>query len=152
MDAYAPMTRSRAMPLCSMVRHYLLGSWHRSTFAWRWLSFWNGAIFWQRMKRAVTPCSGPSRYVYHFNSAVNKSFRSASTGVSIMQDEAKITVNGTGLTNNEARVVRLALTTFADILANQLGLKDDGIALTDRYQTDTSHVLALIEGRAPRTQ
>jgi hypothetical protein len=35
MDAYAPITRSRAMPLCSMVRHDLLGSWHRSTFARR---------------------------------------------------------------------------------------------------------------------
>jgi hypothetical protein len=69
-----------------------------------------------------------------------------------MQDEATITVNGTRLTNNEARIVRLALATFADIMANQLGFKDDGIALTDRYQTDVAHVLALIEGRAPRTQ
>lgn len=69
-----------------------------------------------------------------------------------MQDEAAVTVNGTRLTNNEARIVRLALATFADIMANQLGFKDDGIALTDRYQTDTAHVLALIEGRAARTQ
>ncbi len=69
-----------------------------------------------------------------------------------MRDEATITVNGTKLTNNEARIVRLALATFADILANQLGFKDDGIAVTDRYQSDTARVIALIEGRAQRTQ
>ncbi len=69
-----------------------------------------------------------------------------------MQQEADITVNGTQLTNNKARIVRLALATFADIMANQLGFKEDGIPLTDRCQTDTAHVLALIEGRAQRTQ
>ncbi len=69
-----------------------------------------------------------------------------------MQDEAAITVNGIRLNHNEARIVRLALATFADIMANQLGFKDDGIPLTDQYQTDTAHVLALIEGRAQRTQ
>jgi hypothetical protein len=69
-----------------------------------------------------------------------------------MRDQATITVNGTRLTDNEARIVRLALATFADVLANQLGFKDDGIAITDRYQTDTAHVLALVEGRAKRTQ
>jgi hypothetical protein len=70
----------------------------------------------------------------------------------MMQQEAEISVNGTRLTNNEARMVRLALASFADIMANQLGFKDDGIPLTDQYQTDTAHVLALIEGRAQRTQ
>jgi hypothetical protein len=69
----------------------------------------------------VTPSSRSSRYVDHVNFAVNKSFRGASTGVTIMQDEAKITVNGTQLTDDEARIVRLALATFADIMANQLG-------------------------------
>ena len=68
------------------------------------------------------------------------------------QQEVEITVNGTRLTNDEARMVRLALAAFADIMANQLGFKDDGIPLTDLYQTDTAHVLALIEGRVPRTQ
>jgi hypothetical protein len=69
-----------------------------------------------------------------------------------MQQKADITVNGTRLTNNEARIVRLALATFADIMANQLGFKDDGIALTDQYQVDTARVLALIERRAQRAQ
>jgi hypothetical protein len=49
-------------------------------------------------------------------------------------------------------MVRMAVASFANILANQLGFKDDGIALTDRYQSDTTHVRALIEGRANRTQ
>jgi hypothetical protein len=44
----------------------------------------------------------------------------------MMQQEAEITVNGTWLTDNEARIVRLALASFADILANELGFKDDG--------------------------
>ena len=70
----------------------------------------------------------------------------------MMQQEAEITVNGSRLTNNEARMVRLALASFADIMANKLGFKDDGIPLTDQYQADTAHVLALIEGRAQRTQ
>ncbi len=69
-----------------------------------------------------------------------------------MRDEADIMVNGTRLTDSESMVIRLALATFADILANQLGFKDDGIALTDRYQTDVAHVRALIEGKASRMQ
>jgi hypothetical protein len=69
-----------------------------------------------------------------------------------MRDEAAITVNGTRLTDSESRVVRLALATFADILANQLGFKDDGIALTDRYQTDVAHIRSLIDGKASRMQ
>jgi hypothetical protein len=48
-------------------------------------------------------------------------------------------------------MVRLALASFAEIMANQLGFKDDDIPLTDQYQADTAHVLALIEGRAQRT-
>jgi hypothetical protein len=69
-----------------------------------------------------------------------------------MQDEAEITVNGTKLTDHESAVVRLALATFADILANQLGFKDEGITVTDRYQADVARVRALIGGKAQRTQ
>jgi hypothetical protein len=65
---------------------------------------------------------------------------------------AAITINGTKLTDTEAAIFRMALASFGDILANEVGFKDDGIPLTDRYQTDTAYVLALIEGRAPRTQ
>ena len=59
-----------------------------------------------------------------------------------MRQEAEITVNGTRLSDKEAAIVRIALASFADILANQLGFKDDGIALTDQYQADAAHVLA----------
>jgi hypothetical protein len=69
-----------------------------------------------------------------------------------VQQEAEITINGTKLTDNESMVVRLALATFADVLATQLGFKDAGIALTDRYQADVAHVRALIDGNNPRIQ
>jgi hypothetical protein len=69
-----------------------------------------------------------------------------------MRDEAAITVNGTCLTDSESMVIRCALATFADILANRLGFKDAGIALTDQYLTDVAHARALIEGRASRIQ
>jgi len=71
---------------------------------------------------------------------------------SAMQDEAAITVNGTRLTDSESRVIRLAMASFADILANEIVLKNDGIALTDQYRTDVALVRALIDGRAQRSQ
>jgi hypothetical protein len=56
-----------------------------------------------------------------------------------MQAEAEITVNGTKLTGNESMVVRVALATFADILAEGLGFKDDGITangpISGRYSS-----------------
>jgi hypothetical protein len=69
-----------------------------------------------------------------------------------MQGEADITVNGTRLTHDEARIVRLALESFADILENQLGFKDDGISISDKYVTDTARVIALLGTRTERTQ
>jgi len=35
----------------------------------------------------------------------------------------------------EARIVKLALESFADILENQLGFKDDGVPISDNYVT-----------------
>jgi len=67
-----------------------------------------------------------------------------------MSNEARIDINGTRLTNNEAMVVRVALAAFADILATQLGFKDDGIAVSDRYQTDVARVVALLD--SPETR
>jgi hypothetical protein len=69
-----------------------------------------------------------------------------------MDDEAQITVNGTRLTADEARIVRLALESFADILENALGFKDDGTALTDKYLIDVTHIRFLIEGKLSRPQ
>jgi hypothetical protein len=67
-----------------------------------------------------------------------------------MQQEAEITVNGSKLTDNESRMVRLALAAFADLLANDLEAKDDGTALTERYQAFVARIQALIEGRQQR--
>jgi hypothetical protein len=61
--------------------------------------------------------------------------------------ETSIIVNGTRRTGNEATIIRMALASFASILANKLGLKDDGIALTDQYQSATARVLALMDVR-----
>jgi hypothetical protein len=67
-----------------------------------------------------------------------------------MQQEAEITVNGSKLTDNESRMVRLALAAFADLLANDAEVQDDGAALTERYQAFVSRIQALIEGRQQR--
>jgi hypothetical protein len=69
-----------------------------------------------------------------------------------MREEAQIMINGTKLTNDEARVVRVALATLAEVLSNQIGFKDNGIPLTDQYQTDVANVRALIDGRMLRTK
>ena len=69
-----------------------------------------------------------------------------------MPDEALITVNGTRLSTDEARIVRLALESFEDVLANALGFKDDGIALTDKYLTDVAHIRLLIDGKPSQPQ
>jgi hypothetical protein len=55
-----------------------------------------------------------------------------------MAQEAAITINGTMLTDNESMIVRMALATFEDVLADGLGLKDDGIPITDQYMTGTT--------------
>jgi hypothetical protein len=44
-------------------------------------------------------------------------------------DEARITINGTMLSADEARIVRLALESVANVLENRLGFADDGTAL-----------------------
>jgi hypothetical protein len=65
-----------------------------------------------------------------------------------MQEETEITVNGTKLTDSEAMIKRLAVVTFANILAEDLGFKDDSIALTARYQADLGHIRALMDRRS----
>lgn len=69
----------------------------------------------------------------------------------VMQ-EAAITINGATLTDTESMTVRVAIDTLANVLAEGLGLKDDGIELTDRYMASLSRIQALFEHRAPRKQ
>lgn len=65
-------------------------------------------------------------------------------------DEAQITVNGIGLSADEARIVRAARQSFEDLLANVLGFKDNGIALTDKYLRHVAHVRLLIDANAKK--
>lgn len=75
-----------------------------------------------------------------------------------MDDEASIIVNGTELSESEARMVRLAMMTFADILENHLAFKELGNALADKYIREVARVRKLIEaprsdtGEGPRIQ
>jgi hypothetical protein len=69
-----------------------------------------------------------------------------------LQQEAEITVNGTQLTKSESAVVRVALAALDEVLSEGLGFRDDGIALTDRYMVDVSHVRGLIEDKTPCTR
>jgi hypothetical protein len=65
-----------------------------------------------------------------------------------MAQEAAITINGTMLTDNESMIVRMALATFEDVLADGLGLKDDGIPITDQYMTGIARIRALLHPSA----
>jgi hypothetical protein len=57
-----------------------------------------------------------------------------------------------GSVPTEAPVARLAIASFADILENRLGYKEEGVALTDGYIRDVVPVRELIEGKATRIQ
>jgi hypothetical protein len=52
-----------------------------------------------------------------------------------MRDEANISINGTGLNGAEAKTMRVAIDTFANVLAEGIEAKDEGIiaAATERY-------------------
>jgi hypothetical protein len=69
-----------------------------------------------------------------------------------MQDEAEITINGAKLSDAETMTVRVAIDTLANVLTEGLGLKDDGIALTDRYMTSLSRLQTLLESQEARRQ
>lgn len=65
-----------------------------------------------------------------------------------MAQEAAITINGTMLTDSESMIVRMALATFEDVLADGLGLKDDGIPITDQYMIGIARIRALLDPKA----
>jgi hypothetical protein len=69
-----------------------------------------------------------------------------------MQQEAEITINGAKLTDTESMTVRVAIDTLANVLAEGLGDKEDGIPLTDMYMTSLSRIQTLLENREPRKQ
>jgi hypothetical protein len=69
-----------------------------------------------------------------------------------MQDEAEITINGVRLSDAESMTVRVAIDTLANVLAEGLGLENDGTALTDRYMESLSRIQTVLESRASRKQ
>jgi len=69
-----------------------------------------------------------------------------------MREEAEIKINGTKLTESESMTVRVAIDTLANVLAEGLGFKDQGIELTDRYMTSLSRIQTLLEKRESRKQ
>ena len=69
-----------------------------------------------------------------------------------MQEEAAITINGARLTDAESMTVRVAIDTLANVLAEGLALKDDGIPLTDRYMESLSRIQTLLGNREARKQ
>jgi hypothetical protein len=69
-----------------------------------------------------------------------------------MQDEAEITINGAKLTDAESMTVRVAIDTLANVLAEGLGLENDGITLTDRYMASLTRIQNLLESREARKQ
>ncbi len=68
-------------------------------------------------------------------------------GPANMREEAEITINGAKLTDSESMTVRVAIDTLANVLAEGMGFKDAGIALTDRYMTSISRVQKLLGNR-----
>ena len=69
-----------------------------------------------------------------------------------MRKEAEITINGAKLTDAEAMTVRVAIDTLANVLAEGLGLENDGITLTDRYMASLTRIQNLLESREARKQ
>jgi hypothetical protein len=68
--------------------------------------------------------------------------------------EAAITVNGTRLTDTQAEVMRIAVETFAVVLAEGIEAKDEGItrALHERYFEAMAVVQKLLYSDQTRTQ
>jgi hypothetical protein len=64
-----------------------------------------------------------------------------------MQDEAEITINGVKLT-----MVRVAIDTLANALADGAWVRERRIALTDRYMTSLSRIQTLLENRDSHKQ
>jgi len=48
--------------------------------------------------------------------------------------------------------VRVAIDTLANVLAEGLGLENDGTGLTDKYMTSLSRIQTLLESKTSRTQ
>jgi hypothetical protein len=52
----------------------------------------------------------------------------------------------------ESMTVRVAIDTLANVLADGLGLEEDGAVLAERYLSSLTKIQALLENREARTQ
>jgi hypothetical protein len=71
-----------------------------------------------------------------------------------MANEAAITINGVKLTDVESETMRVAIDTLANVLAEGIEAKDEGItrAATERYLTALLRIQELFDGPAERKQ
>jgi hypothetical protein len=69
-----------------------------------------------------------------------------------MQEEAVVTINGTKLTDMESMTLRVAIDTLANVLADGLGLEEDGAVLAERYMSSLTKIQALLDNREARPQ
>jgi hypothetical protein len=65
-----------------------------------------------------------------------------------MASEARIVINGTALTDQEAMTVRLAVDSLASILGEEKGSKDEGVPGRDTYMAAINRVQALLSSEA----
>lgn len=68
-----------------------------------------------------------------------------------MREEAKITINGAALSDEESMTVRVAIDTLGNVLAEGLE-ESDSKALADRYIAALGRIQTLLENRETRKQ
>ncbi len=68
--------------------------------------------------------------------------------------EAAITINGTVLNDVESETIRVAIDTLANVLAEAVASKDEGITptLTERYLTALISIQKLLDNHPKRVQ
>ena len=68
--------------------------------------------------------------------------------------EALITINGALLNDAESETIRVAIDTLANVLAEAVAAKDEGItpALTERYLAALVSIQKLLDNRPERVQ
>jgi hypothetical protein len=71
-----------------------------------------------------------------------------------MRDEAEITINGIKLPDAESETMRVAIDSLANVLAEGVEAKDEGIAaaLTERYLVALVGIQKLLDSRPERMQ
>jgi hypothetical protein len=69
-----------------------------------------------------------------------------------MHQEAEVFINGSLLSEEESMTLRMAIDTFANALAEGIGLADNRTSVTGRYMASLSRIQLLLENPATRNQ